>query len=81
MVLQVSSTGGEHSRCANETPKSLNKLTANNDNFPALLSQPKRFFDFAHLQVADLTAKTVAIVGDGFRGAPRGMGFPIYVAA
>lgn len=31
MVLQVSSTGGEHSRCANETPKSLNKLTANND--------------------------------------------------
>lgn len=39
------------------------------------------FFDFANLQVADLKAKTVAIVGDGFVAAPRGMGFPIYVPA
>ena len=39
------------------------------------------FFDFANLQVADLKAKTVAIVGDGFIAAFRGMGFPIYVPA
>ena len=39
------------------------------------------FLDFANLQVADLATKKVAIVGDGFVGAPRKMGFPIYVPA
>ena len=36
-------------------------------------------FDFAHMMVADLKKKTIAIVGDGFVAAARGMGFPIYV--
>ena len=84
MASQVNSTGGERAYLGHAlVPKPLRPTTLTDPtDAPPLTDAPLyRFFDFAHLQVADLKAKTVAIVGDGFRGAPRGMGFPIYVAA